>query len=381
MGFAATVDREQVIAYRFAAHGLHREAEPPSRLPSLRALDLGVQDTPPGSARLALAARRSELPPTDPTADGELTLAWSHRGAPHLHRTADLPAVAAAGWPRSDADAAARLGWQRARLAAVGMAARAAYDEVASAVRGVFDDLANGPITKGALSAAVTARISPELSPWCRPCNCHHVSEQLLRLTALPAGARLDFDSKPLTFSPLPGWTPPTERPAATSELIRTYLRLHGPATVNEAAGFLGTSRAEAQPSWPADLVEVQVDGRAGWLPADALAALEAAPRPAPLRLLPPSDPYLQARDRAVIVPERSRHKVLWAVLGSPGAVLVDGQVAGVWRAKQAGRGRLELTVQPFRLLTGGERAELDAEAERVGAVRGATRPTVRLSD
>ena len=242
-------------------------------------------------------------------------------------------------------------------------------------------ELADGPITKGALSAAVTARIAPELSPWCRPCNCHHVSEQLLRLTALPAGVRLDFDSKPLTFSPILGWTPPTEHAVATSELIRTYLRLHGPATVTEAAGFLGTSRAEAQPSWPDDLAEVHVDGRSGWLPADAVGALDAAPSLPPLRLLPPSDPYLQARDRTLIVPERSRHKVLWAVLGSPGAVLVNGEVAGVWRAKQAGRGRLELTVRPFGPFTAAERAELDDEAERVGGVRGATTVTVRMSD
>jgi hypothetical protein len=371
------VDREQVIAYRGAAHGLHRAAEPTG----LRVLDLGVQDTPPGSARLALAARLAEPPPPDPTADGGRALVWSHRGAPHLHRTADLPAVAASGWPRSDADAAARLGWQRARLAAVGMAARAAYVEVADAVRDVAGgELADGPITKGALSAAVTARIAPELSPWCRPCNCHHVSEQLLRLTALPAGVRLDFDSKPLTFSPIPRWRRPAGSPAATAELVRTYLRFFGPATIKEAAAFLGTSVTEARPSWPDGLVEVDVDGRAGWLPAGALGALRGAPSPRFVRLLPPSDPYLQARDRTLIVPERSRHKELWAVLGSPGAVLVDGEVAGVWRAKRAGRDRLELTVRPFRPLTGGERAELDDEAERVGAVRGA-RVSVRVSD
>jgi hypothetical protein len=56
--------------------------------------------------------------------------------------------------------------------------------------------------------------------------------------------------------------------------------------------------------------------------------------------------------------------KALWAPLGSPGAVLVDGEVAGAWRASQAGRERLELT-----------------EADRVGAVRGASRVMVRLSD
>src|SRR5262249_20567727 len=89
------IDREQALAYRVAAQQLDRTAElTPSEL---AVIGLGAQDTPYGSARLALAART-----TGPLDDDALVLIWAARGAPHLHRGADLPALAAALWPLSD---------------------------------------------------------------------------------------------------------------------------------------------------------------------------------------------------------------------------------------------------------------------------------------
>ncbi len=258
----ATVElsRSQVIAHRVAVHGLVDRA---AALTDLAVLDLGVQDTPPGALRMALSARLAEPlePDADLTAGGALTEVWSHRGAPHLHRTGALPALVAACWPRDDADAAARLGWQRARLAAVGMAARAAYRTVAEAVAAVLD----GPLSKSELSGAVTARIPPELAPYCRPCGTHHVAEQLLRLAGLPGGARLRPGTKPLVLEPLPGWAgPPADEAAGTAALQESYLHLFGPAVDADVAGYLGTSRAAVVPDRPDGLVPVSVGGRAG---------------------------------------------------------------------------------------------------------------------
>jgi len=221
METAVEVDRAQVLAYRIAAQGLDH-ASGSARVGQLAVLDLGVQDSSAGSVKLALAARLPDLPPDDLAAgddvDDGLSLAWTHRGAPHLHRTADLPSMAAANWPRNDADAAARLGWQRARLAEAGVAGRDAFDESAAAVHDVVAEQmldGNGgytAMTKGAVSTAVTAKVSPGLSPYCRPCGCHHISEQLLRLTALPGGVRLEPVPAPLLLAPLPDWPwPPAE--------------------------------------------------------------------------------------------------------------------------------------------------------------------------
>jgi hypothetical protein len=365
--------RGQVIAHRIAVHGLvHRTAA----LPDVAVLDLGVQDTPPGSLRAALSARLAEplTPDADLTAGGALTLVWSHRGAPHLHRTAGLAALAAGCWPRDDADAAARLGWQRARLAAVGGAARAAFRTVAEAVRGVLHE----PLTKSALSTAVTARIPPELAPFCRPCGTHHVSEQLLRLSALPAGARLRPGSTPLLFEPIPGWAgPPADDDAGTSALQAGYLRLFAPASESDLAGFLGSTRAATAPDRPADLVPVRVDGRPGAVPAAQLDALRAAEPADVVRLLPPSVPALQGRDRELLVPDPAHRKSIWTSLGAPGVVLAGTDVVGSWRPRRRGR-LLEIAVAELRPLTASERAGVRSEAERLATVRGAGGVEVR---
>jgi hypothetical protein len=345
-------------------------------LPSVALLDLGVQDTPPGSLRAALSARLAEpLPPdADVTADGALTLVWSYRGAPHLHRTAELPALAAGCWPRDDTDAAARLGWQRARLAPAGVATRAGYREVAEAVRAVLDR----PLSKSALSSAVTARIRPGLAPFCRPCGVAHVAEQLLRLAGLPAGARLRPDGSPLVLEPIAGWAgPPADERAGTVALQEAYLRFFAPASDADVAGYLGTSAAAVRPDRPAGLVRVRVDGRAGAVPAAQLDALRGAEPVDVVRLLPPSDPLLQGRDREVLLPDAAHRKALWRPLGSPGAVLSGVKVVATWRARQQGR-RLDVLVDGFRPLSRAERAAVELEARRLAAVRGSAEVRVR---
>lgn len=353
--------REQVLAHRQRTHGLVDRA---GALAGVAVLDLGVQNSPPGSLPVALAARLASPPGPDHdlTDGGALTQVWSHRGAPHLHRTADLPALAAACWPRDDADAAARLGWQRARLAEVGGAARSAFRAVADAVREVLV----APMTKGELSAAVTAAVPAALSPFCRPCGVHHVGEQLLRVAGLPAGVRLR-GSRPLLLEPIPGWPgPPPDAAAGTAGLQLSYLRFFAPSTDVEIAGFLGTSRASAAPDRPGDLVAVRVEGRAAVAPAEVVDAVRAA-EPAPVvRLLPPSDPWLQSRDRELLVPAPALRREIWKPIGSPGVVLSGVDVVGVWRTKQRGR-TLRLEVR----WPGGP-CDLRAEAERLAAVRGA---------
>ena len=89
------------------------------------------------------------------------------------------------------------------------------------------------------------------------------------------------------------------------------------------------------------------------------------------MRLLPPSDPYLQGRDRELLVSDPANRKQIWTSFGAPGVLVSGLDVVGVWRPTQKAR-RLEIAVTPFRALDGGERAAVAAEAERLGVVRGA---------
>ena len=361
------VTRAQVVAHRVAAQGLLRDR------PLDALLDLGVQDTGP-SARLALAARDARPVDTvtiDPAAHG-LVDAWTHRGAPHHHRPGDLPALAASTCPRSDADAAARLAWSGPRQRAVGISAAEAIARVADAVAEVVAE----PLTKGAASAAITARLPDALLTDCRPCGSTHVGEQLLRLAALPAGVTLDATGTTLLLLPPPsGWSRP-ELPADTRRLVAAHLRVLGPATPADVAAFLGTTE-RAWGGWSADdlaggLAEVRVEGRPAWLPVDDVDALAHAPDPDAVRLLPPSDPLLAGRDRETLVPDEAHRKELYRAIGNPGAVLADGEIVGSWRPRSAGR-RLTITVTAFTPLPSDVRARLDDEAERVAAAQGRT--------
>jgi hypothetical protein len=69
----------------------------------------------------------------------------------------------------------------------------------------------------------------------------------------------------------------------------------------------------------------------------------------------------------------------LWPVLGRPGVVFADGEVVGIWRTKSSGA-KLTITVEAFVPLPPSVRRGIEAEAQRVAAVRGATDVTVRLT-
>jgi hypothetical protein len=62
--------------------------------------------------------------------------------------------------------------------------------------------------------------------------------------------------------------------------------------------------------------------------------------------------------------------------VASPGAVLRDGRLAGLWRAKAKGK-KIEITIEPLGRL---RRAALEEEAQRLGLLRGAAEATLVLA-
>ncbi|MGW4483468.1 winged helix DNA-binding domain-containing protein [Amycolatopsis sp. NPDC004368] len=360
------VSRKQVLAYRVERHGLHRKIKDPVASPLF---DLGLQDSMRDTALLALAARSSaEVTPTTLVDDSRVVLVWSHRGAPHFHRRADLRELTTSLIPLDDADALARMLWQKKEIGATGVPASEVLFTAARAIRKVVKQ----PMTKGAVSAAVTRELPEAYSRWCRPCNATHIQEQLMRLATLHGGVRLEADQSPATLAPLEGRgrLRTTPDPAAVSRVVRGYLTFNGPATQGDAAGFVGTAKTALAPAWPEDLAEVSVEGRRAFLPESEVSALENPPSPSVVRLLPPLDPFTQARDKAVLVPDKARAKEVWKILGSPGALLVDGELMGVWRTRGSGK-RLAVTVTAFDPLRAADRDGVEEEAARVAKARG----------
>jgi len=350
-GAVPSLRREQVLAFRVRAQQLGREG---GSVADTAVLDLGVQDTGTDGARWALAIRGLSDP--DPA---ELATVWTLRGAPHAYRRADLPGIAAATAPFSEADAAKRIFDAARPLKAAGIPILTALDTVADRMR----EIVTAPMVKGEMSTRLTAVLEEPYLRSCVPCNAIHSYEQPFRLAALRAGLELQPGTSPPVLQPVPGLAP---APEVTDRLdvVRGYLRLLGPATPRHVAGYLDAPVNEVQAHWPDDAVEVSVDGERRWtLDADALDA----DQPTGTRLLGPFDLFLQAKDRALLVPDPAQAKELWRTLGRPGGVLVDGQIAGTWRARKAGD---SVTVSADLWAPAGRDA-LAEQAERLAAFRG----------
>ncbi|MFD5202605.1 DNA glycosylase AlkZ-like family protein [Streptomyces sp. NPDC058375] len=354
------VSREQVLRYRVAAHGFDRAS------PAPEVLALGVQDTPYGSAPVALAARGA--------APDALERVWSFRGAPHLHRRTELAALARALWPLDDADATARISTAAIKEGAkLGLEA---YRVTAKAFRRTVVE----PLGKGVVSTAVSAAVPESLTFWCAPCGARHISGLLFQQAGLFGSVRIGTDRGKTILAPLGSPFPVPDAASGTGDLIGAYLRFLGPAGRAEVAAFLGTRPSAIRSVWPEGLVEVAVDGVSAWLPESEADALREAPRAdaGTVRLLPPGDPFLQARDRSLLLPERDRQKELWRAVGGPGAVLAGSEIVGTWRARASGR-RTEVTVTGFGALPGAVRRALETEAQTVAEARGAKDALLRI--
>jgi DNA glycosylase AlkZ-like len=118
----------------------------------------------------------------------------------------------------------------------------------------------------------------------------------------------------------------------------------------------------------------VLVEGERRWVLAGDR-PLPEVERAETVQLLGPYDLFLQARDRPLLVEDPARSRALWPVLGRPGAVLVDGEVAGTWRPRTSGR-KLTVTVDLWATATSAVRSAVRDRAERLAAHR-----HVRLAD
>jgi hypothetical protein len=158
-------------------------------LSKLAVLDIGFQDTPAGSAAVALAARLPEAPSNEALiGDESLAFAWTIRGAPHMHRRADITKLVQALWPLGEEDARERLAAFGSDMKKAGRSALEAQPEAAKAMRAAVKK----PMTKGETSGAASKLAPDYVSLWCRSCKSTHIHEQLFKLPALPAGLEVN---------------------------------------------------------------------------------------------------------------------------------------------------------------------------------------------
>ena len=111
------------------------------------------------------------------------------------------------------------------------------------------------------------------------------------------------------------------------------------------------------------------------------LDALPGLPRPqqAPLLLLGPHDPYLDQRDRTLLLPDKRLQRLVWRTVGNPGAILQQGRVAGCWKSKTR-RGSLLVEAVFWQEPGPAARAAVQAKAEAWAAFRQMPLAECRLS-
>jgi hypothetical protein len=336
------MDDAQVLAFRLARSGLaERRASTLAEAAACPASDFARD-----AALLALAARMDGLTRAAydrATDDGSLVVAHVLRCAIHAVAPQDHGLWGRALVGRSDAELSSRF-------------TAAALEEVAAATA---DALAAGPLDKNGLHDALRARVRDELLVWCEVCRSRHVGGTLWRYATIVAGARLDSQRRYILSSP---------QPADPVDALRRFLRFYGPS--DRAAFRLWAEQAApfAKRLWAA-LQDELVETGHGLLLREDVAALDAPPQARGIRLLPPGDPYLQAPNRRLLAPDPALHKRMFRPVGSPGAILQDGRLAGLWKARTAGR-RADVEVEALEPL---RRDELEAEAAGVAALRGSS--------
>jgi len=122
--------------------------------------------------------------------------------------------------------------------------------------------------------------------------------------------------------------------------LLRRFLRCYGPATPGDFADWTWINAAEARRRFTElaeELQEVSWDGPTGSVLREDVDVLCGALPPSGVRLLPPNDPYLLTRDRATLIPDPAKRKVVWPPLGAPGTLTVDGEIVATWRSQKKG--------------------------------------------
>lgn len=150
----------------------------------------------------------------------------------------------------------------------------------------------------------------------------------------------------------------------ARLELARRYLHIFGPATPVSFARWAGIGRPEGSAAFRelgSSLTSVRTPLGEGWILAEDESGFRSRPGPAaPARLLPSGDAYylLWGVERELLVPEPERRAALWTTRVWPGAVLVRGEIAGVWL-----RSGSEVSVELRRRLSRAEWEAVEAEA------------------
>lgn len=386
---AGRISKDEVIGFRLRAHHLTERLDEAGLLDA--AGRCGIQNSPPGSALLALHARVQDVTPERferaVAKEKSLVQTWCMRGAPFYIPTTEAPVFTTGVLPPTEAA-------MRHLLLGVGPALDRLSMSLTEAVElttaEIGEVLAGRQLAINELGAELAERIARKLPKQQRDSwteegpyaagqplgeGVVHFCVRILTLQRVVCFGSRAGNKAPFVMvdewlgRPIPAGDPEVAR----AELLRRYLRCYGPSTRSDFAAWLGVKAGDIDPWWRPvedELTQVEFGGRS-WLLTEDLDALRSAPKPDGTRLLPPHDPYTQLRDRETIV-DRKYHREVWRPVGDPGTVLVRGRISGTWRPRKSGP-KLTITIRTFDPLSTRDQKSLQDEAEQVATLRAAS--------
>lgn len=377
-----------MLGYRLA--GQHLSA----RVPADRLLEAagacGLVAATPVTAASSLWARVAGLD-ADAVQRGvaarTLVQTWSLRGTLHVVPAADLQVFTHALLPPDEDGLRHAIRGAASLLDTMGLTAADLADHAEAAVAEVLDrrTVTGKSALDAALARAMRSGLPPEL--WARwdaasPfAEGQRAGEALASFSLRLLGLRMavcvaGWKGAHAVFARTEDWLPglvPGDAGAARTALVRKYLRCYGPSTVEDFGAWAGVHPRHAAFLWEAvaaDLVPVEAGGMSGWLHRDDVGAFDAAPAPAGLRLLPPLDPWVQARDRRILLADRAQKRRVWKAAGWPGTVVHRGRIVALWRARAHGS-RLRVEVEPLAAVESSFWPLLEEEAQGLARFRG----------
>ncbi len=293
-----------------------------------------------------------------------LVKTWSMRGTLHLLPAGDLPLYCAALTAFQMYPGRADSAW----LAYHGLT-QAQLDAIMETVPEVLDGrtLTRRELAEGLVDRIGEAVRGPLLSGW------GSVLKPAARRGLLCFGPS---QGQEVTFVRPDQWLgrfQPMQREAALVELVRRYLRTHGPATGQDFSRWAGLRRIPAQ-AWTElgpELVTVDVDGRPAVALASSLEELDGARLEHRVRMLGSFDVFLLAhQDRSQIVGGARKARVYRTAGWVSPVVVVDGRVEAIWSHRRQGR-RLIVSVEAFGPIAAGVRSEIEGEVASLGRFLG----------
>lgn len=358
---------EQILSFRLARHHLMPGYEP-ATIPEAFG-GWVMPNTPPGAWMDAMFARMpsASLQEADRLLSNgkRLLQAWSFRGVPCVFPMEDRALFLSALIPQREEAWLYTNGIQLA-LDALHMSQEELLPYVERAVSCCLED--QTILSKASLDQVLADEIRSHLPGEKRPLwdlpSCYGANQTmgeaavsfLLRPCSLKGlvvfGKR---EGRTPAFTSFANWagpalSPPPANPSdeICSALVVRYLQLFAPATADMFAQMAGVSPGQARRLWSvasetASLLPVLTDrGKAFILEEDLPAfeegthRMEKIPFQHSLRPLFPHDPYLELRDRKLILPSASRSRQVWQTVSNPGVILVQGRIVGFFRLSRA---------------------------------------------